>query len=138
MECNNQGNNSKCYGKHPIDCLEAHITICAESGIRKAIARKVTDPLTKGTKQNYQQMFEQWFYFCHQRGLPVFKVCVSNLVEYLDHLQVTHDYAFMTLCIHASAICSIFQPTEQTRASTAPLVKQLPQGVLRMKPTARI
>ena len=43
MECNNQGNNSKGNEKHPIDCMDAHITICAPNGIRQEIARKVTD-----------------------------------------------------------------------------------------------
>ena len=32
------------------------------------------------------------------------------------------------MCMHASATCSILQPTEQIRASTAPLVKQLLEG----------
>ena len=59
-------------------------------------------------------------------------------MEYLDYLQGTHDYGYMTLCMHASAICSILQPTEQTRVSTAPLVKQLLKGVLRKKPPARV
>ena len=94
-------------------------------GTREEIARKVTDSWTKGTKQNYQWMFEQWCSFCHKRGLLVLKICVSNLVEYLDYLQVTHDYAYMTLCMHASAIYSILQPIEQTRASRVPWVKQL-------------
>ena len=40
--------------------------------------------------------------------------------------------------MHASAICSILQPTEQTRASTAPLVKQLCREVFRKKPPARV
>ena len=136
MECNNQGSNSKGHEKHPIDCLEAHITICAKSCIRKEIARKVTDPWTKGPKQNYQWMFEQWCSFCSEKGLPVLKVCVSNLVEYLDLLQVNHDYAYTTL--HANAICSILQHIEQTRASAAPLVKQLLKGVFRKKQPARV
>ena len=67
-------------------------------------------------------MFEQWCSFCNERGLPVLKICVSNLGGYLGHHEVTHHYAYTTLCMHASAICSILQPTEQTRASTAPLV----------------
>ena len=111
MESNNQGSNSKCHEKHPVDCLEAHITICAQSGIREEIARKVTDSWTKGTKQNYQGMFEWWCSFSNERWLPVLKVCVSNLMEYLDYLQVTHDYAYTTLCMHASAFYNILQPT---------------------------
>ena len=138
MECNNQGSNSKGHEKHPVDCLEAHITICAQSGIGKEIARKVTDSWTEGTKQNYQQMFEQWCPLCHKRGLLVLKICVINLVDYLVDLQVTHDYAYITLCMHASTICRILQPTEQTRASTVPLVKQLLKEVFRKKPLARV
>ena len=60
--------------------------------------------------------------------LPVLKVCVRNLVNYLNFWQVTHNYAYTMLCIHVSAICSIPQPTEQMRASTAPLVRQLLNG----------
>ena len=43
-----------------------------------------------------------------------------------------------TLCMYASAICSIHQATEQTRASTTLLVKQLLKGVFRKKPLARV
>ena len=43
-----------------------------------------------------------------------------------------------TLCMYATAIFSIVQPTEQTRASTVPLVKQLLKGVFRKKPPARV
>ena len=39
--------------------------------------------------------------------------------------------------MHASVICSILQPTEQTRASTSPSVKQLLKGVFKRKPPAR-
>ena len=83
-------------------------------------------------------MFEQWCSFCNERGIPVLKICVSSLVEYLDHLQVTHDYAYTTLSMHVSVMCSILQPTEQIRASTAPLVNQLFKGEFRKKPPARV
>ena len=33
LKCRNQGSNSKGHEKHPNDCLEAHIAICALSGI---------------------------------------------------------------------------------------------------------
>ena len=121
-----------------MDCLEAPIAICDQSGIREGIDRKVTDSSTKGTKQNYPWMFEQWCSFCNERGSPVLKVCMSKLVEYLDHFQVPHDYAYTTLCIHASAICHILQLTEYMRASTAPLVKQLLKGLFRRKPPTRV
>ena len=139
-ESHNPGGNSKGHEKHPVDCLGAHITICAKSGIREEIARKVTDSWTRGTKQNYQKMFEQWCSFCNERGLPALKVCVNNLEEYLDHLQVTHDYAYTYAyqCIHISAICSILLSREQTRASTAPVVKQLLTGVFRKKAPAGV
>ena len=138
MECNNQVNNSQVYEKHPIGCLEADIAICAQSSIRKEIARKVTDSWTKGNKQNYQWMFEQWCSICHKRMLQVLKICVCNWVEYLDYLQVTHDHAYMTLCMHASSICSILEPKKQIRVSMAPLIKQLLKGVFRKKPPARV
>ena len=131
MECTNQE-------AIPFDCLEAHITICSQICIREDIARKVTDSWTKGTKQNYQQMFKQWCSFWNERRPPVLKVFVSNLVEYLHHLQVTHDYAYTTLGMNASAICSILQLTKQTRASTSPLFKQLLKGMFRKKPPSRV
>ena len=59
MKCNNHGSNSKGHEKHSVDCLETHIAICAQSGIREEIARKVTDSCIKGTKQNYHWMLEQ-------------------------------------------------------------------------------
>ena len=96
VECKNQGSNSKVHEKHPIDCLEAHIIICAQSSIREEIARKVTESWTKGTEQNYQWLFEQWCSFCHKRGLPVLQICEHNLVEYNDYL---HD---SWLCLHDS------------------------------------
>ena len=83
-------------------------------------------------------MFEQWCPIRHRMGLPVLKVCVSTLVEYLDFLQVTHSYAYMTLCMHASAICSILQPAEQIRVSMAPLVKQLLKGVFGRNPPSTV
>ena len=76
--------------------MEAHITIYAQRGMREENARKVTDSWTRGIKQNYQRMFEQWCSFCSERGLQVLKVYVSKLVEYQEHLQVTHDYAHST------------------------------------------
>ena len=89
-------------------------------------------------------MFGQWCSWCHKRGLPVLEICVSNLVEYLDYLQLTHDYAYMTLCmhamtlcIHASAIYSILQPTEQTGTLTAPLVQQLLKGGVQKETTSQ-
>ena len=138
MECENLGGDSKGHEKHPADSLETHITICTQNGIRSDIARKVTDSWTNGTNKNYQQMHEEWCSFCHQRGLPVLKVCVSNLVEYLNQLQVNHDYDYITLCMHVSAICSILQPTQQTRASTAPLLRQLLKKMFRKKSPVRV
>ena len=126
------------HEKLPVDCLEAHITICAQSGIREEIARKVTDSWTRGTKQNYQWMFEQWCSFCHKRRLPVLEVCVSTLLEYLDFLQVTYNYVYMTLCMHSSTICRILQSTEQIRVSVALLAKQVLKGVFRRNPLARV
>ena len=43
---------------------------------RVALEKKLpgTDSWTRGTKQNYQGMFEQWCSFCNERGLPVLKV----------------------------------------------------------------
>ena len=58
MECDNQGSNSKGPEKHPIPCLEPHIAIYGQSGIREETARKFTDSWTKEAKQNYQWMFE--------------------------------------------------------------------------------
>ena len=49
MECDNQGGNFKGHEKHQTDCLEAHITICAQKYIREKV-----DSWTKETKQNYQ------------------------------------------------------------------------------------
>ena len=106
--------------------------------IQKEISRKFTDSWTKGTKQNYQWMFEQWHSFCCERGLPVLEVSVSNLVNYLNFLQITKDYAYRTLFMHPSAICSIFQPTKEMKASTAPLIRQLLKGVFRKNPSAKI
>ena len=102
-------------------------------------ASRLTSPsvprMTSGGKLPGKSLTpEQWCYFCNERVLPILKVCVSNLVEYLDYLQVTHDYAYTTLCMHASAICSIVQPTEHTKTSTAPLVKYLIGEVFRKKP----
>ena len=42
MECSKREGNPEHHRKHPLDCLEAHITICARNGFRKEIARKVT------------------------------------------------------------------------------------------------
>ena len=137
MECNTPKSNSKVH--ESIQLTAWRLTLASVlSGIREEIAWKVTDSWTKGTKHNYQWMFEQWYSFCHKRGLPVLKICVSNVVEYLDYLQMTHDYAYMTLCMHASAICNKLQPTEQTRASIVPLVKQLLIGMFRKKPPTRV
>ena len=58
MECSHWGSSPNGHAKHTIDCLEVHLTICAQNGIREEIFRKVTDSWTKGTKQNCQQMFE--------------------------------------------------------------------------------
>ena len=138
MECNCQGSNSKGHEKHPTDYLEDHIAMWVQTGIKEESARKVTDSWIKRTKQNYQWMFEHWWSLCHKRGLPFLTICVDNLVEYLDYLQVTHDYAYMTLCMPASAICRILQPTGQTRVSMAPLVEQLLKGVFRKKTPARV
>ena len=79
MECNNQESNSKGHEKYPIDCLEAHITICVQSVIGEEIAKKVTNIRTKEAKQHYQQMFEQWCSFCHRRELPVLKSLCEQL-----------------------------------------------------------
>ena len=57
------------------------------------------------------------------KELPIFEAHVSDLVEYLDFLQVTHDYAYKMLCMHASTICSILQPTECMRDSTAHMAR---------------
>ena len=107
MECNIQGSNPKGHGKHPIDCLEAHITICTNSGIREEIARKVTDYWTKETSRTASRCLNSVFLFHYRRELPILNICVNNLVEHLVYFQVTHAYTYPTLCIHASAICSI-------------------------------
>ena len=39
--------------------------------------------------------------------------------------------------MYASAICSILQPTDQMRPSTAPLVRKLLLGVFTKNPSAR-
>ena len=83
-------------------------------------------------------MFEEWCSFCHKKGSLVLKICVNNLVEYLDSLQEIHDYAFTTLCMHASTIWSIVQPTDQSGASMTSLFKQPLKGVFRKSPLARI
>ena len=51
---------------------------------------------------------------------------------------MTHGYVYITVCMYASVICSILQPAEQTKASTAPLVKHIPRGVFRKKPPANV
>ena len=65
-------------------------------------------------------------------------IWVSDLVEYLDFLHANYGYSFKTLSIHASVLCSILQPIEQTRASTAAIVKQLLKDVFRKNPPPRV
>ena len=48
MECHNP--IPKVVKSISVGCLEAHITICAQSGIKEEITRKVNDSWTKGTK----------------------------------------------------------------------------------------
>ena len=59
-------------------------------------------------------------------------------MECLDLFQVPHDYVHMILCMHASAICSILQPTKQTRDSVVLIVKQLLKAVFKKNPPARV
>ena len=40
MECHNSGGNSKGHIKHQVDCLKAHITICASK--RKLAGKSLT------------------------------------------------------------------------------------------------
>ena len=109
-----------------VDYLEAHITICFPNGIRREIARKVTDSWTKGTKQNYQQMFKHWCSFCHKRGLQVLEICVNNLVEYLDLLQETlllclHNSVYACQChMQCTAACRVGKDLNGTSPQTTP------------------
>ena len=113
MECNNQRNNSKCHENYPVDCLEAHITICAWNGIREEISRMVTDSGQKEPSRTTSGYLNSGLLSAIRGHYQSLEICVSNLVEYFDYLQVTHDYAYTTLCMHASAICSILQPTDR-------------------------
>ena len=72
VECHKES-NSKGHEKHPAGYLEADITIYVQSAIREEIARKVTDSWTRGAKQNYQRMFEQWCCFCNIRDYQSLK-----------------------------------------------------------------
>ena len=74
-------------------------------------------------------MVKHWSPFCKQKGLSSLDVCVSDLVEYLDLLQVNHDYFYRKLSMYVSVICSILWPTEQTRSSSASSVWQFLKGV---------
>ena len=70
-------------------------------------------------------MFECWCSFYRQEVWPTVEVFVSYLVGYLDFLQVNHNYYYRMLSMHASALCYRLQPTEQTFASSGPIVWQL-------------
>ena len=59
-------------------------------------------------------------------------------MEYSYFLQINHDYSYRMLSMHASAIYSICQPTQQTMASSAPFVQQLLKGVFRRDPPTRV
>ena len=120
MEGNNQGESSKGHEKHQMTAWWLTSPSLSRVESKKKLPGKSLTPGQKVTNQNYQQIFEQRCSFCHERGLPFLKICVNNLTDYLDHLQVTHDYAYTTLCIHASTICSIFQPVEQQRPQQYP------------------
>ena len=76
-------------------------------------------------------MFEHWYSFCHQMGLSTPKLHVIDLVEYLDFLQISHDFSDRKLYIHASATCIILQPINQMRALTAPIEKLFLKGAFR-------
>ena len=118
-----------------VDCLEAHITICTQSCIREEIAKEVHWLLDKRYQAEIpEDVWTVGVLSVMKKGLLILKVCVSNLVEYLDHLQVTHNCAYTTLMYawqcHPVAHSSL---QNKTRASTAPLVKQLLKGVFRKK-----
>ena len=99
VECNNQVTNTKGHEKHPIDCPETHILSMPGIASEKKLSGESMTPGQKEPSKTCQLTFEQWCSFCHEKGLLVLEVCVNTLVEYLDFLQVTHDYVYTTLCM---------------------------------------
>ena len=53
VECNDWGANPKGHAGYQADFLKAHITICMKNGIAEETTRKVTDSLTRSTKENH-------------------------------------------------------------------------------------
>ena len=74
----------------------------------------------------------------YQKGLTTLQTCVSELVDYMDFLQINHEYSFRMLSMYASAISSILWPTEQTRTSAVSIVQQLLKGLFRMNPPTMV
>ena len=64
VECSHGGNNSQSQA----DCLKALITVCSRNGIAEETARKIIDSWTKGTREDYQQMFGDLYSFHNQKG----------------------------------------------------------------------
>ena len=59
-------------------------------------------------------MFEHLCFFYNQKGLPTLENCVSDLVKYLDFLQVNLDYSCRMLSMYVMVIC--LQHTSAYRA----------------------
>ena len=102
-------------------------------GVELQTAEKMTDSWTT----NYQWISKHQCSFHNKKGLPTLEVSVSDLVEYLDFLQVNHDYCYGMLNMHASVIRNILQPTEQTMASSVPIFWHCCKWVFRRNPPAR-
>ena len=117
------------------DWLEVLITVFQEWNYWRDC--KETHFWIESISENYQWMFEQWYSFYNQKELPTLKVYVSN-PEYLDLPQVIHEYSYRMLSTYATEICSILQPTLQERASLAPTVWQLLEGIFRRNPPTRV
>ena len=59
-------------------------------------------------------------------------------MNYPDFLQTNHNCTYKKFSMHASTICSILQPKEQTRVSKVTIIRQLLKGVLRKKLPTRV
>ena len=82
-------------------------------------------------------MFEHWYSSHHQRGITMLEIHMSNLVKYLDFLQVKHLFSQGTQNRHATAICNILDTQRTDDGFNSTYLETAPKRGVQEKSTTK-
>ncbi len=110
--------------------------VLRKQGFSAKVCERVALSTRKSTRTTYRQCWKEWIKFCQQHSLGFLTLYVNKLAKFVNFL-FDKGWAWQTVKVHRSAICSILQPHKDKTAGSHTIIRKLMRHMFLERPPSR-